>query len=71
MASLHSKGDSFSLYFTSILDITKNELIGKGSFGAVYKGKYKDAEVAVKELLGTLDDVTYREFVKEVTIMGY
>ena len=52
---------------TSVLDsseIIKDKVIGKGAYGVVYWGKYKDNDIAIKELYidirqkGAIEDIT-------------
>lgn len=53
-------------------ELTKEELIGKGQYGQVYRGKCRGEQVAVKELDRTkqhLDEKIIRDFQKEVEIM--
>jgi len=53
-------------------ELNKGELLGQGSFGAVFKGTYRGQNVAIKEILNqeymTLQDEA--EFKKEVCLIG-
>ncbi|KAJ8304367.1 hypothetical protein KUTeg_017950 [Tegillarca granosa] len=74
---LQKKGSSFSSVVSaqdfqtggwSILpkDLFVGELIGKGEFGDVYKGRYKDHQVAIKQLK---DKNSAQTFLKEASVM--
>jgi serine/threonine protein kinase len=59
---------------TLVLDpasITIKQEIGRGGFGVVYQGIWKNVEVAVKELLPEANDDIFEDFKKEVSIMRY
>lgn len=45
------------------------ELIGEGSFGKVYKAKYLGIDVAVKKIVGGVEQVA--EFEHEVAVLKY
>jgi serine/threonine protein kinase len=55
-----------SLIDFSKIDVSKT-VLGQGTYGKVYKGKFQGAPVAVKELTGTADP---EEFAKEVGILS-
>jgi len=52
-------------------EVKKSKLIGKGRFGKVYKGVWREKEVAVKVLIEKkeLKDTVIKEFISEVSIM--
>jgi len=52
-------------------ELEKGELVGRGSFGVVFKGKYHGQEVAIKELLGQeyMTEAQKADFLKEVGMM--
>jgi len=58
-------------------DVTKMEVLGEGASGVVYKGKWQDKEIAIKEIKrkNNTDNMKYleqfRTFSHEVFIMRY
>jgi len=52
-------------------ELCKKELIGRGAFGAIYKGTYNGKDVAIKELLGQerLTDEDRKDFEEEANVM--
>lgn len=55
---------------SSIIELNQIEFgqeIGTGEFGAVYKGKYKNSDVAIKTIK---DPTTIKEFFKEAAVMA-
>ena len=51
--------------------LQKEDEIGRGSFGVVFKAKFKGCDVVVKELQGTYADETdIKRFVKEAKLMN-
>ena len=61
--------DSFSGILIEFgIEIKKSKPIGKGNFGAVYKGFRKEKSVAIKILHSNNDQAT-KELLKEVAIL--
>mmetsp|Transcript_571 Transcript_571/g.1932 ORF Transcript_571/g.1932 Transcript_571/m.1932 type:complete len:1167 (-) Transcript_571:220-3720(-) len=58
-------------YRVTAKDVKIGQQIGEGGFGAVYKGKYKRKEVAIKKIAKHFlqNDVVYDALVKEVVLM--
>jgi tRNA A-37 threonylcarbamoyl transferase component Bud32/ankyrin repeat protein len=55
----------------STQDFTKNDLIGQGSYGSVYKGTYKKNPVAIKQLLNqSLSEDEVKQFEKEAIALS-
>ena len=51
-------------------DLIFDAKLGEGSFGAVYRGIYKDQEVAIKKINVLMDDKATDDFMKEVEILS-
>merc|ERR1712079_714548 len=49
-------------------DLKILEMIGKGTFGEVYRGKWAGAEVAIK-MINALNDTKIDEIIQEVSVM--
>jgi len=58
---------AWDIQFSSI---SIEQQLGKGAFGVVYKGKWRNIFVAVKKLPGELTEEQLDEFVKEAAIMS-
>ena len=71
--SIHKiESDILNEFNVSKLQFFKNKLIGGGSYGRVYHGKYEDTPVAVKTLLICFEDENaseYQDFVQEAEIL--
>ena len=51
-------------------EVTKDKQIGEGSFGKVYKGHYKDHEIAIKKIkLIEKDPETYSNLLNEIKVI--
>ena len=50
-------------------EVVKSVVIGEGSYGRVYRGKYRGQDVAIKELLDLENPDTATDFFREVDIM--
>lgn len=51
-------------------DLKFGVLLGEGAFGRVYEGIWQGRLVAIKKILGELDDKALREFRREVGILS-
>jgi len=60
-----------SMFNVKYSEISFIEVIGRGNFGAVWKGMYKGELVAVKQLYHLEDGKMYKYFAREMALLAY
>lgn len=59
-----------SLFNIKYEDMRFDEVIGKGNFGAVWKGMYQGEQVAIKQLFHLDDGKMYKYFAREMALLA-
>jgi hypothetical protein len=61
--------DELASWQISFSEIKLERELGRGAFGVVFKGKWRNQDVAVKKIIGDFNEEQLKEFRKEAILM--